>query len=153
MAGIRTMAVAALLAAMTASARAETLTGTWLSEDGKLAVLIERCGGDLCGNIRWMKPKAGRQGPRLDEKNPVPALRDRPLCGLRILEGLEPDADGGWKGGRLYYPKHGRNYSVKVTPAPGGRVEMRAYLGAPFLGRTEIWERADAALPPCGEAQ
>lgn len=127
------------------------LAGAWVSEDGKLAVEIQPCGDEFCGRIRWMAPKADRAGPRLDEKNPDPALRDRPLCGLQIVEGLKPDADGGWSGGRLYYPKHGRTYRLMLEPALGGRIEMRAYLGTPLLGRSETWERVERPLPPCGE--
>ncbi|SFH64405.1 DUF2147 domain-containing protein [Albimonas pacifica] len=145
------LVVAASLVAGQAWAQPAPIEGTWLSEDGKLAVEVAPCGEAQCGRIAWMAPKAGRDEPRLDDENPDPALRSRPLCGLRIVEGLQPDGNGGWRGGRLYYPKHGRSYSIDLSPLPDGDMRMRAYLGLPVLGRTETWSRASAPLPACGE--
>jgi Uncharacterized protein conserved in bacteria (DUF2147) len=48
------------------------------------------CDGLLCGRIIWLgtaRDIAGR--PASDKKNPDPAFRQRLLCGLTILQGLQ----------------------------------------------------------------
>jgi hypothetical protein len=43
----------------------------------------------------------------LDSLNPDPSLRQRHLCGLMIIWGLQPGAPGHRTGGLLYEPKDG----------------------------------------------
>lgn len=92
---------------------------------------------------------AGR--PRVDRENPDPALRRRPILGLRLLEGLEHDGDGEWSGGTVYDPETGKTYKSKARLGEGGDVlHLRGYIGFSLLGRTTEWTRvpADAAPPP-----
>ena len=55
------------------------------------AVQIFDCSGQLCGRIAWLRTARDTAG-RLarDNKNPDPASRQRPLCGLTILHGCSP---------------------------------------------------------------
>ena len=78
---IRT-AVATLLAVAQNRGHAATSTdpsGTFLTEDGRARVRIERCGAALeriCGYIVWMKDTADTKGqPMRDKLNPDPARR------------------------------------------------------------------------------
>lgn len=132
-----------------AMAAASDVTGLWLTGKGKAGVELFACGQELCGRIAWLAdPTDADGGPKLDRLNPDPALRGRPWCGMTVITGLEPAGDEAWQGGRFYYPKHGRDYGLKLA-RDGDRLEVRAYAGLELLGRTEHWTRAGAALPGC----
>jgi uncharacterized protein (DUF2147 family) len=72
--------------------------------------------------------------------------KDQPLVGLPILRDLKPSGEepGYWDGGDILDPKDGQIYSVRVKPLEQGRkLEVRGYLGARWLGRTQVWERVE----------
>ena len=48
----------------------------------------------------------------LDKKNPDPALRQRPLCGLTIFWALRPAGPDRWTDGGFYNPDDGQTYSI-----------------------------------------
>lgn len=136
--------IAALPAASELLAGEHKPTGLWLTEKKGLIVDLYECGeGRLCGRTVWMKKMVGKDGaPRLDVKNPDPALRDRHWCGIEVITGLE-EKDGRWTGGKVYDPKTGQTFDFELSPA-GERLEARGYLGVPLLGKTEVWTRAEA---------
>ena len=120
------------------------LGGFWLSADKESAVVFHGCGGGaLCADIRWMKAKTGHDGRRLvDEKNPDPAKRTRPLCGLPIISDLKTDGPGHWSGGHVYSAGDGRSYGLNMELVSPTKLKMRGYIGAPMLGQTFYLERA-----------
>lgn len=136
--------IAALPAASALLAGEAKPTGLWLTEKKGLIVDLYECGeARLCGRTVWMKKMAGKDGaPRLDAKNPDPALRARHWCGIEVITGLE-EKDGRWTGGKVYDPKTGQTFDFELNPA-GERLEARGYLGVPLLGKTEVWTRAGA---------
>ena len=59
--------------------------GVWLI-DNEVAVQVFDCSNLLCGRVLWLSIPRDPQGRLvLDKKNPEPALRQRPLCGLTIF--------------------------------------------------------------------
>src|SRR5258708_31195301 len=93
--------VAALLAAP--SARAQTAgepTGTWLTQAGDARVKVGKCGGGICGVIVGLKdpidPTTGK--PQVDDKNPNPALKRRPMIGLPLFSGMHASGPNEWSG-------------------------------------------------------
>lgn len=119
------------------------LLGHWLSPKERLIVEFYPCGSEVCGRIAWLE-NTHRDGKlRRDRKNPDPALRDRPWCGIDVVWDLEPDGDGRWEGGKVYDPKRGQNFSLEATLEGEDRLKLRAYLGLKFLGKTEVWTRPD----------
>ena len=52
--------------------------------------------------------------PPLDTQNPEPALRDRPLLGLKLFFDFDYDGDDRWKGGRIYNVENGKTYKSKL---------------------------------------
>ena len=97
----------------------------------------------MCGKIVWLNRNASR-GPALDKKNPDPAKRNRPIVGMRVLSGLEPtNRPNVWNDGRVYDPRDGDSYSVKMTLQEDGRLRVRGYIGISLLGRSQTWTRLE----------
>src|SRR5262245_11029038 len=111
---------------------------TWQTDDGKAVVELYRCGGSkLCGRIVWLNPRFEREGSApVDENNPEPSLRRRPICGLEVLKGLTPDQQGAWDGGRVYDPEEGRSYNAALESKGPNEIAVTGYLGLRSLGET-----------------
>ena len=69
--------------------------------------------------------------------------KGKPKIGLEIIRGgQQGDGKAVWEGGKILDPENGKNYSLRLTPIDGGKkLEVRGYMGAPMLGRTQTWIR------------
>lgn len=124
--------------------------GIWFDDTAQGAIEIARCGEMLCGRIVWLKEPTSESGePLTDELNPDPRRRQRPICGLQIIGGLEPQPNGAWDKGWIYDPKEGKSYDVEIMLRDPDRLQVKGYLGLKFLSETFIWQRAPAELPRC----
>ena len=57
---------------------------------------------------------------------------------------LDPDDKTQWIGGDILDPNNGKVYKVRIKTADGGKkLEVRGYIGAPLLGRTQTWIRVE----------
>lgn len=142
---IRLFLAALLLVTLPAvmEARAEPPSGYWLTEKEGIIVHLYECGDAVCGRTVWLKKPNWKDGsPRIDEKNPDPALRSRPWCGIEVITGLRPDDEGLWSGGLIYDPKTGERFDFDLKP-DGETMRARGYLGVPLLGKKERWSPAD----------
>ena len=72
-----------------------------------------------------------------DDKNPDPAFRQRPLCGLTVLQGLQPAGLDRWNSGWLYNPSDGQTYRVSAELRSADVFLARIYLGVPLFGETK----------------
>jgi uncharacterized protein (DUF2147 family) len=123
--------------------------GTWMFAN-RVALQLFDCSGLLCGKIVWlMRPDDPAGRPDLDYRNPDPALRQRHLCGLTIIWGLQPHGQNHWSNGWLYDPKDGSTYNVTAELTSPSKITARVYRGTSLLGRTEILIR-DPPLRPIG---
>lgn len=112
--------------------------GTWLLAN-RVAVQVFDCSGQLCGRIVWLvRPRTPDGQLDVDHLNPDPSLRQRPLCGLTIIWGLQPDGSDHWSSGWLYDPQDGVTYDVTAELTAPNAISARIYRGVPLLGRTEI---------------
>ena len=116
------------------------IEGTWLSGDGDGWVEITRRGNGLSGVVKG-SPNASEDRPDKDEKNPDPALRNRPLIGLELFRDFSYDGNGRWTGGTIYDPNSGKTYRCIITWVDRATLKVRGYIGVPMLGRTETWMR------------
>lgn len=138
-----------LLAASTAfSAGPNDILGIWRTESDEAKVEIFQCGAKICGKIIWLKNPNYTDSndgqidtPIIDHKNPDPALRSRPVLGLKILEGFTPEDGNSWGNGTCYDPKSGKAYRGKIHLAAPDRLELRGYIGIPLFGRSSVWIR------------
>jgi uncharacterized protein (DUF2147 family) len=124
------------------------ILGIWKTDMDEAKVEIFMCEEKICGKIIWlMNPlytdsSEGEVGiPVIDRKNPDPALRNRPVIGLRILEGFIAEGENRWGEGTFYDPKSGKTYRGKMHLAAPDRLELRGYIVIPLFGRSSVWSR------------
>jgi len=69
--------------------------------------------------------------------------KNQPKIGMEIIRGgKKADGKDVWEGGKILDPENGKEYSLRLTPTDGGRkLEVRGYIGAPILGRTQVLNR------------
>lgn len=65
------------------------------------------------------------------------ALKDKPLIGLEIINGLTKK-DREYSGGTITDPKSGKTYKCNIT-REGDKLKVRGYVGFSLIGRTQTW--------------
>ena len=130
-------ALLAWILPIAASASDPDAIGCWWADGGSAQVEITPCGGALCGRLVCLRSEA--DSPELDRENPDPALRNRQLVGIVLVEDLmaDPEVPGLWRNGTIYDPANGRSYSAAARLDGPDRLLLRGYLGIPLFGRTE----------------
>ena len=156
-------ALASLLVALTLAAPAsgapepagtDDVRGLWVDhregDKRKVAVWIEDCDGLLCGRIYWLEKPLSAGQPKRDQHNPDTALRDRPLCGLKILTGFRRARESTWTAGHIYNPNDGRTFSSTMHLEHDGSLKIRGYIGLSLFGKTVEWVRPQETMDRCG---
>ncbi|MBN1241189.1 MAG: DUF2147 domain-containing protein [Spirochaetales bacterium] len=118
------------------------IEGDWLDPDCRVLARVETDSGRYHATLA-----EGLENGERDEANADPALRSRPLLGIRLFEGLEDRGAGRYRGGSIYDPNSGREYRLQARLAAPDRLELRAYAGIPALGRTMTFRRAGRIFP------
>ena len=131
----------ALLAAPSVRAQsAENATGTWLTQAGDARVRVSKCGSGICGVIVGLKdpidPATGK--PQVDDKNPNPSLKKRPVIGLSLFSGMHPTGPGKWSG-QIYNADDGSTYASNVSVTGPDTLRVEGCVGALCGG--ENWTR------------
>jgi uncharacterized protein (DUF2147 family) len=132
---------AALLTATSALAQgAAEPNGVWLTQAGDSRVKISKCGGGICGVIVGLKepidPSTGK--PQVDDKNPNPALKKRPMIGLPLFSSMQPAAANKWSG-QIYNADDGGTYASSISVAGPETLRVEGCVGALCGGET--WTR------------
>ena len=143
------LALAIVQGGAIASAGADDVLGTWLTEEGASRIQFVECGAAICGDIVWIHQREAvdeNGNPVTDVNNPDPALRNRPLVGLRIFSGFRPlpGDDNEWEGS-VYNPEDGDTYQTFLIPQPDGRLRVRGCVLGGWICDSEWWTRAEAA--------
>lgn len=125
-----------------ASQTAINVEGLWLDNEGRAAIEVRSCGGEICGSIVWLKdPLDPRGKPWTDMLNPDTAKRKRPVCGLQIIGGLKPGKNGQWQNGWIYDPEEGKNFNVELSLHDQNTLKVFGYAGVRILSETFHWKR------------
>jgi uncharacterized protein (DUF2147 family) len=67
--------------------------------------------------------------------------KGKPVLGMEILTGLKRTGDS-YSGGQILDPDDGEIYRAEMKlKDQGGKLDLRAYIGIPLLGRTQTWIR------------
>ena len=143
-----TLIALALAGASLAAAAQSTPAGLWktIDDDGKTEkslVRITETAGTFSAKVEKVFD-ATKQDARCelcsdDRKN-------QPVLGMTIVKGVRANLDDKalWDGGEILDPNNGKTYKVRMKPIDGGkRIEVRGYVGAPLLGRTQTWIRVE----------
>jgi uncharacterized protein (DUF2147 family) len=135
------------LAALAVQAQT-TPAGLWKTVDDdtgkeKSLVRISEAGGVYTGKVEKLLDPA-RQDARCDKCSDE--RKDQPVLGMTILRNIKQNAGDAalWDGGEILDPNNGKTYKLRVKPVDGGqKLEVRGYIGAPLLGRTQTWTRVE----------
>jgi uncharacterized protein (DUF2147 family) len=142
--------VAGVLAVAGLSAWAQsTPVGLWKTIDDeskkeKSLVRITEAGGVFSGKIEKLLDPDTKPDAKCDKCSDE--RKDQPILGLPIIRNVKANADDAalWDGGEILDPNNGKTYKVRLKPADGGKkLEVRGYIGAPLLGRTQTWHRVE----------
>lgn len=145
-----------LLSPLAAAEPADGIVGNWLVESADAVIRIERRGDFYDGYIAWQlhNTYGPEDGPELDGKiatdrnNPDPALRSRPLDGLRLLWDLRYDPQRReWNGGHVYDADDGHVFRCQMHLVDPDHLRLRGYLGITLLGGSSTWTRV-SKVPP-----
>ncbi len=137
----RIIVISLMFAGSSASADEANIEGRWLSGDGSGWIDIRLVNGGPVGTAAGSTTEKEGDPPRLDDLNPDPALRDRPLHGITILQGFEYEGDHVWKGGTIYDPNSGKSYKSSMTLVDENTLKVRGFIGISLFGRSDTWTR------------
>jgi uncharacterized protein (DUF2147 family) len=136
--------IATSLFASTTSVRAQSLAGTWLTQDGSSRVQFRSCAQKQCGYIVWLRepvdPETGKA--RQDKFNSNDSLKSRPLVGLLMITDIAATTAGAWEA-TLYNPRDGNSYRGKLADLGGGRLQLKGCALLGLICKTEVWTRAE----------
>jgi len=124
-----------------------TPVGLWKTIDDETKqershVRIAEAGGVLTGRIEKVTDPT-KQDAKCEKCEGT--KKDQRVIGMAILEGVKRDGGADhWEGGTILDPNNGKVYKVRLTPKDGGKsLDVRGYIGAPMLGRTQTWVRVE----------
>ena len=122
---------------LTSDPQARQVLGNWLTQAGDGVIEISLApDGSYQGRI-----VGGTDPDRLDTTNPDPALRQEPLQGHVIMQGMRYLGDGHWSTGTIRDPDNGHVYKCRLQLLSPERLQVRGFLGVSLLGRSQIWTR------------
>jgi uncharacterized protein (DUF2147 family) len=133
--------IAILSATLSCRADDTDVVGRWLSGNGEGWIEIRLEGDSLIGIAAGSATAKTGDPPRLDVRNPDPALRDRPIDGITIMKGFKYEGDSRWTGGTIYNPNNGKTYKSSVTLVDRNTIKVRGYVGLSLFGKSDTWTR------------
>jgi uncharacterized protein (DUF2147 family) len=120
----------------------DTIVGTWKTFDddtnqpAALVQIIEK-NGVFSGSITKVLDTSG---PTTCEKC-SDSRKGKPILGMEILSGLKKTGEA-YSGGQILDPDDGEIYRAEMKlKDQGAKLDLRAYIGIPLLGRTQTWIR------------
>jgi len=141
--------IAVIALAFTALSAAAQMTpeGLWTSIDdasGKPKAeirIVTNAGGVLSGVVE--RSLSAVPNPEANCEKCTDDRKGKPKIGMEIIRGgKKEDGKDVWDDGKILDPENGKEYSMRLTPIEGGKkLEVRGYIGTPFLGRTQTWIR------------
>ena len=130
--------------------------GRWITESGNLEVEIAPCptnangtasantGGSsgtntLCGKVVRVLANRSMSAPGTE----MAAADARLALGMTMLSGLRDSGSGEYQG-EIYNRENAKTYRSTLTPAEPDQLLVRAYVGIPLFGKTQVWRRPAA---------
>jgi uncharacterized protein (DUF2147 family) len=116
------------------------VVGVWFNAEKTAQIEIMENNDQLIGKLIWIKHEDGGPETFTDVVNSDTSLRNRPLMGLTILEGLQYK-DGIWSDGKIYDPQSGLSYACELQLKKKDILEVKGFLGESWVSRTVQWNR------------
>ena len=140
---LRSTVIFATLAASSAVCAApKDPSGTWLTEDGRAKIRVDRCGPggtNVCGKVVWLRiPNWDDGTPRTDAKNPDPKKRSRPMIGLQLMSNLQAEEDGFT--GEIYNADSGKVYQVTIERQSAAELNVQGCMMKVLCG-SQTWTK------------
>jgi uncharacterized protein (DUF2147 family) len=125
---------------------ADAILGTWITQDEKAIVRIEKTKGGYAGKILKIHPRGYINGkaPK-DEKNVNAHLRSRSMEGITTLTGITYNQKKEtWEVSQLYDPERGKYFEAYISLKDSNTLKLRGHVpGKKWLGVTEVWKRTE----------
>lgn len=139
---LSTTLLGTLLACLSLNAWASPV-GLWQTVDEKgqkkAVVRITQDANGLSGRILQLIQKPGALCEACQGE-----LHNKPIEGMQIIWGLQPKEDHTkqWSRGQILDPANGKTYKLNAELSKDGQTfKLRGYIGAPLLGRTQVWHK------------
>ena len=125
------------------SAQAQSVIGNWKTIDDKtgnaksiLSVYMQ--GEKLYAKVEKILEKGREDATCIECKG---ALKDKPILGMQIINGLVRKNSNEYAGGTILDPENGQNYRCKIwlDEDNPNKLKVRGYLA--FFYRTQTWIR------------
>jgi len=120
----------------------DAITGSWKTFDDEAnqpaaIVLISEKNGLFFGVVtKLLDPNA-----LLTCEKCTDARKGKSVVGMEILTGLRKTSET-YSGGKILDPDDGEIYRASIyLTDQGNKLDLRAYIGIPLLGRTQTWTR------------
>ena len=120
----------------------DAITGSWRTFDDETnqpaaMVLISEKNGLFSGLVtKLLDPSALLTCERCTDFR-----KGKSVIGMEILTGLKKTSDA-YSGGQILDPDDGEIYRATIHLSDqGNKLDLRAYIGIPLLGRTQTWIR------------
>ncbi|HEY4198298.1 MAG TPA: DUF2147 domain-containing protein [Mucilaginibacter sp.] len=136
------------LHAQTIPAR-ERICGKWENREKTLRLQIRTVNNNYVARVIWFSDTEGKpMSYWKDKRNPDPALRNRTILGMSILNGLRYNAaERTWEDGKVYDSKHGKEWNASAEIDQKGILKVRGYWHFKFIGKTMSFHRIRRARP------
>ena len=135
-----------LAATVGAAAQAADPVGEWLVKEGTARIKVVSCPqapgqpATLWGVI-WAEMKPG-----VDDRNPDPAMRNRPMLGVPILINMKQTQANRWDG-KIYDATRGSIFDSNISVNRQDMLEVRGCVAGIFCGG-EDWKRVTGTNTP-----
>ena len=120
----------------------DAILGTWVTTTGSCIVEVYKQNMDYKAKVLWFKGGKKRMNDYTDEKNPNPALRNRKLLGMDVMNGLHYDAkEKEWVDGHIYDATSGKEWDSVVWLTDDHLLKVKGYWVFKFLSQTKTFKR------------
>ena len=127
----------------TFAAGPDDVVGVWLTGEKDYKIELKKnAAGEIEGHVVWIKePNDSNGKPKTDVDNDDPALRSRPVMGLKVVWGFKyVAANKDLEDGKVY--KKGKIYCGKMLLNPDGTLKLTGFIcSVPFLKKKDTWTR------------
>jgi uncharacterized protein (DUF2147 family) len=125
---------------------AQSPAGLWKTIDDKTGkeralVRISESGGVFSAKIEKLLAADAKPDAKCDQC--TDSRKDQPIVGMTIMRNVKKNDDI-YDGGDILDANNGKVYKVRLTLANDNKkLDVRGYVGAPMLGRTQTWQRVE----------